>query len=41
VDNIKIYIGERGCEEVNWIELASDRIKWQTLVVILLNPQAP
>jgi hypothetical protein len=31
-DNIKMHLKELVCESVKWIQLAQDRIHWQTLV---------
>jgi hypothetical protein len=31
-DNIKMYLGEIVCDDVNWIYLAQDRVQWQILV---------
>jgi len=27
-DNIKMYLKERGCEDVNWIHLTQGRAQW-------------
>jgi hypothetical protein len=27
-----MYLNEIGCEDVNWIHLARDRVQWRTLV---------
>jgi hypothetical protein len=40
VDNIKIDLGETGCDGVDWIDVAQDRDKWRALVktvVLILN----
>jgi phenylalanine-4-hydroxylase len=31
-DNIRMYVRETGCEDVDWIHLAQDRRQWRTLV---------
>jgi hypothetical protein len=30
--NIKINLQEEGCEDIDWIDLAQDRDRWQTVV---------
>jgi transposase len=32
VDNIKMDLGETGCDGRDWIELAQDRDQWRALV---------
>jgi hypothetical protein len=32
VDNIKMDLGEVGWDDVDWIDLAQDRIRWRALV---------
>jgi hypothetical protein len=31
-DNIKMYLQEEGCGNMDWIELAQDRDRWQALI---------
>jgi len=38
-DNIKMDLQEVGCECMNWIDLAQDRDRWQTLVNAVMNLQ--
>jgi hypothetical protein len=33
----KMDLREVGCEDVRWMELAQDRVKWQALVLAMLN----
>ena len=37
VDNIKMDLQEVGCGYVDWIGLAQDRDRWQTLVSAVMN----
>jgi calcineurin-like phosphoesterase family protein len=30
---------DTGCEDVEWIQLAQDRVQWQHLVSIIMNSQ--
>jgi hypothetical protein len=41
VDNIRIYLGEVGWGDVDWINLAQDRNRWRDLVNSVLNPRVP
>jgi hypothetical protein len=41
VDNIKIYLGEVGWGDVDWIGLAKDRNRWRALVNSALNLRVP
>jgi hypothetical protein len=41
VDNIKVVLGEIGCDRVDGIGLAQDGIKWRALVRALINLQVP
>jgi hypothetical protein len=40
-DNIKMDPQEVGCGGMDWIELAQDRERWQTLVNVVMNLQVP
>jgi hypothetical protein len=40
-DNIKIDLQEVGCGGVDWIWLAQDRDRWQTLVNGVMNLRFP
>jgi hypothetical protein len=33
----KMDLRETGCEDGRWMELAQDRVQWQTLVLAVLN----
>jgi hypothetical protein len=37
VENIKMDLGERGWDGVDWIVLAQDRDKWRALVNLVMN----
>jgi hypothetical protein len=37
VNNIKIDLKDMGCEEVDGIHLAQNRIQWQALMDIVMN----
>jgi len=37
VDNIRMNLQEVGCGYVDWIELAQDRDRWQTVVSAVMN----
>jgi hypothetical protein len=41
VDNNRIYLGELGWGDVDWIGLAKDRNRWRALVNSVLNLQVP
>jgi hypothetical protein len=40
-DNIRNVFKEIGNERVDWIHMVQDRVKWQTLVEMAMNFQAP
>jgi hypothetical protein len=40
-DNIKMDLRETGFEDVDWINLAQDRDRWQALVNTVMNLQVP
>jgi len=40
-DNIKMDLQEEGCGGMDWIELAEDRDRWQTLVTAVMNFRIP
>ena len=41
VDNIRTDLQEVGCGYVDWIGLAQDRDRWQTLVSVVINLWVP
>jgi hypothetical protein len=41
VDNIRMYFGEVGWGDVDWIGLAKDRNRWRALVNSVLNLRVP
>ena len=41
VDNIRMVLQEVGCGYVDWIWLAQDRDRWQTLVIAVMNLRVP
>jgi len=34
-------VKEKGCEAVNWIRLAQDRVQWQALVYLVMDIWVP
>jgi hypothetical protein len=38
---IKMDLQEVGCRDVDWIELAQDRVRWQALVNAVMNHRVP
>jgi hypothetical protein len=40
-DNIKMYITEIGCEGMDWINLAWNRVQWRALVNMVMNLRVP
>jgi len=36
-DNIKLDLRETGCGNMEWIDLAEDRDRWQTFVNVVMN----
>jgi hypothetical protein len=41
VDNIRMYLGEVGWGDVDWIRLAKDRNRWRALMNLVLNLRVP
>jgi len=41
VDNIRTDLREVGCGHMDWIGLAQDRDRWQTLVSVVMNLPVP
>jgi len=41
VDNIRMVLQEVGCGYMDWIGLAQDRDRWQTLVSAVMNLRVP
>jgi hypothetical protein len=41
VDNIRMDLGEVGCDNVDWTGLAQDRNRWRALVNSVLNLRVP
>jgi hypothetical protein len=41
VDNIKIDLGDIGCDGEDWIDVAQDRDQWRALVNTVMNLQVP
>jgi hypothetical protein len=40
-DNIKMDLQKVGCGNMNWIDLAQDRDRWQALVNAVMNLWVP
>jgi hypothetical protein len=40
-DNIKVYLGEIGFGDVDWIHLAQNTDKWRALVNTVMNLRVP
>jgi hypothetical protein len=40
-NNIRMDLGEIGCEAVDWIHLTQDRDQWQPLVSTVMNLLVP
>ena len=40
-DNINMDLRELGCGDMDWIDLAQDRDRWQTLVNAVMNLHIP
>ena len=40
-DNIKMNLQEVGCEDMDWIDLAQDRDRWQAFVNTVTNLLVP
>jgi hypothetical protein len=41
VDNVRMYLGEVGWGDVDWIGVAQDRNRWRALVNSVLNLRVP
>jgi hypothetical protein len=41
VDNIKVDLRERGCDGMDWIDLAQDRDQWRALANAVMNLRVP
>jgi hypothetical protein len=39
--NIKMDLQEKGCWDMDWIELAQDRDRWRELVYAVMNLRVP
>ena len=40
-DNIKVDLQEVGCEDMDWMDLAQDKDRWQALVNAVMNLRVP
>jgi hypothetical protein len=40
-DNIKMDLRKIGIDEVNWIQLAQDRVRWRAFVSTVMNLRVP
>jgi hypothetical protein len=41
VNNIRMYLGEVGWSDVDWIGLAQDTNRWRALVNVVMNVRVP
>jgi hypothetical protein len=41
MDNIRMDLGERGWDGMDWIELAQDRDQWRALMNTVMNLRVP
>jgi hypothetical protein len=41
VDNVRMDLQEVGCGYMDWIGLAQDKDRWQTLVSVVMNLRVP
>jgi hypothetical protein len=39
--NIKMHLGEIGCEHLDWVHLAEGRDQWRALVCTVMNLSVP
>jgi hypothetical protein len=37
VDNIKIDVREKGCNDMGWIDLAQNNVQWRVLMKTVMN----
>jgi hypothetical protein len=40
-DNIKMDLGEVGCDDVDWVHLAENMIQWRALLNTVMNLRLP
>jgi hypothetical protein len=40
-NNIRLDLGEIGINELNWIQLAQDRVQWRAFVKTVMNLRVP
>jgi hypothetical protein len=40
-NNIKMDVKEIGCDDMDWVPFAQDQNKWQLVVNMIMNLQAP
>jgi hypothetical protein len=38
---VKVDLKETGCKDVDWTQLAQDKVQWQALVNMIMNLQVP
>jgi hypothetical protein len=41
VNNIKMYVRERGWSDIDWIDLVHNKNKWMALVNMVMNHPVP
>jgi hypothetical protein len=40
-DNIKMYLKEIECDDVDWVHVAQDMFRWRALLITVINLSVP